>query len=135
MGRRNAAREQDVLIVTEADGNVEPCRLETDVLYVASPETIEAWELDYNQQAKHEKTGRHLQVVSERSKKPLKIFPDRSTLQGQSTEAIASQKQDAELTFMQSKNKRSSMLLWVGIICAILAVTIGVIVLLKMKGM
>ncbi len=133
MGRKLASRKQDVLILTEANTGVEYTQLETDVLYAASPETIEAWELDTNHQAKNELTGRYIQVVSERSKKPLRIFKDSPLLSGPSTEAIASQKQDAELAFLNTKSQKNSMLVWIGIICAILAVIIGLIVLLNLN--
>lgn len=133
MGRKLASRKQNVLILTEANTGVEYAQLETDVLYAASPETIEAWELDTNQQARDELTGRYIQVVSERSKKPLRIFKDRPLLSGPSTEAIASQKQDAELAFLNTKSQKNSMLIWIGIICVILAVIIGLIVLLNLN--
>ena len=122
-------RKQDVLVTTET-GHIEERQLETDVLYVASPDDIMAWELDPNQQSRDPKTGDYLQVVSERSKRPLKVFRGRPVLKGQSTDTIASQKEDEELSYILSKSAKNSMLLWLGIVCALIAVIIGIVVLM-----
>jgi len=122
--------KQEVMILTE-QGEIVFAKLPADTLYVASHDDLKAWELDSNQQAITEKNNR-LQVVSERSKKPIRVFRNRPVLNGKSTDVIANQKEDEELTVMERKSQKSSVLLWVGIICAIIAVTIGIIVLSNM---
>lgn len=122
----------NVLTVTETN-DIERRRGETDVLYVAFPDTTEAWELDAGQQAKHERTGEYLQVCSVKNKRPLQIFRNRPRISGQSVSNIAAQKFDEQIMVIQERNQKQSMLLWIGIICALLAVTISVIVLLKMR--
>src|SRR4030043_93435 len=133
MGKRHSSR-QDVCILTET-GDIVDMRLETDSEegYVASPDTLEAWELDFNQQCVDEKSGRYCQVISDRNKKPLKIFKNRPTLSGSTTETIASRKEDEELAFLNAHREKNKMLLWVGIIAALLAVVISIVVLVQLN--
>lgn len=107
------------MVLTETN-EIDWRKLPTDVLYAADVGALQAWELDTNQQARTEGKGEYVQLVSERSKKPLTVFKSRPKLQGRSTETIASQKQDEELTIVQTKSHKSSMLLWLGIITALL---------------
>jgi len=129
---KDKQKTQTLFVITETN-EVEIRELPTDILYAASPDTAQAWELDTNQQARGE-DGSYVQVVSERSKKAIKIFPSGSLLAGRSTDAIASQKQDAELAFMNKRGQKSSMLLWLGIITAIFAVTISIVLLYSLKS-
>src|SRR4030043_1025989 len=133
MGKRHSSR-QDVCILTET-GDIVDMRLETDSEegYVASPDTLEAWELDFNQQCVDEKSGRYCQVISDRNKKPLKIFKNRPTLSGSTTETIASRKEDEELAFLNTHKEKNKMLLWVGIIAALFAVVISIVVLVQLQ--
>lgn len=133
MGKRQKGGHQNVLLV-EGTSDIERHTLETDVLYVASPNSIEAWELDSNQQARHEVTGEYIQVCSVRNKKPLQIFRNRPRIKGQPVSVIAAQKFDEQMTVIQERNQKQSMLLWIGIICALLAVSVAGIVLFKMIG-
>jgi hypothetical protein len=133
MGKRHSSR-QDVCILSET-GDIDDMRLELDSEegYVASPDTLEAWELDFNQQCIDAKTGRFVQIISNRHRKPLKIFKERSTLKGSTTDTIASRKQDEELAFMNALREKNKMLLWVGIIAALFAVVISIVVLVTLK--
>ena len=133
MGKRRTDQKMNVAILTERLG-VEETRLDCDTLHIESPDTIEAWELDPYQLSRDEKKGNNLQVVSERNKKPLKVFRDRPAIAGRAIETIAGQKFDEEMTIIQERKQKQSMLLWIGIITAIIAVTIGIIVLVNMKG-
>lgn len=132
--RKQSSVDQNVLILT-AGSDVELCRLEANNLYMASPDTDppQAWERDFSQQAKDEKSGEFLQVVSVLSKTPVRIFRNRPALAGKSTDLISSGKEDEELTYMDARSAKNSMLLWIGIITALLAVTVGIIVLVNMK--
>lgn len=131
MGKRHSSR-QDVLLLTET-GDIADGKLDAAEGYVASPDTLEAWELDFSQQCKDVKTGRMCQVISERHKKPLSVFKNRPTLIGSSTDVIASRMQDRELAFMNSHREKNKMLLWVGIIAALLAVVISIVVLVRLN--
>lgn len=131
MGKRHSSR-QDVLLLTETgdmiDGKLD---VEDGSNHVASPDTLQAWELDYGQQCK-DRRGRFCQVISDRSKKPLQVYKERHVLKGQSTEVIASQKQDEELAFLNTYKERNKMILWVGIIAALIAVVISIVVLSRL---
>jgi hypothetical protein len=133
MGKRRRSARQDVKLLTEL-GDIVGLEFETEPGYIVSSDTVEAWHQDYNQQTKDEKRGRVFQVISERSKNPLKIFQERKPVKGQTTEVIASQTQDSELAFMNSKREKNKMLIWVGIIAALLAVVISIVVLVKLKS-
>ena len=111
---------------------MEDTSLGCDTLHIESPDTIEAWEIDPYQLSREEKTGKYLQVVSERNKKPLRVFKDQPIISSRAIETIAGQKFDEKMTIIQEQKRKQSMLLWVGIITAILAVTICIIVLVNM---
>lgn len=132
MKKKRRGSDDQAVCVLKQTGGVEFVSLETDTLYAASPESIEAWEIDPNQQARNEKDGVSLQIVSEISKQAIKIYPSWDALKGLSTDKIASKKQDEELAFMESRRSKNSMLLWLGIICLVLALTVGLIVLIKL---
>lgn len=133
MGKRHSSR-QDVCILTET-GDIVDQRLELDSEegYVASPDTLEAWELDFNQQCINIKNGRFCQVISNRHKKPLKIFKNRQVLQGSTTDVLASRKEDEELAFMNTRREKNKMLLWAGIIAVLFAVVISIVVLVQLQ--
>lgn len=133
MGKRRYGARQDVLLLTET-GDIDGFKLEAESAYIVSPDTVEAWELDYNQQVIHEKSGRNIQVISERDKKPLRVYRFRPTLEGQSTDVIASRTQDEELAFMNTVRAKNRMLTWVGIIAALFAVVISIVVLAQLKN-
>ncbi len=123
---------QHIFKVT-AKGIVEHSRLEVGTLCCASPDTFEAWELDYNQQAKDERTGEFVQFISSLNKQPLKIYTHRPQSQSQSTAQIAAQQFDEKMVQIHKEESKKSMLLWLGIIAAILLVIIGLIVLLNVQ--
>jgi hypothetical protein len=133
MGKRRQGARQDVLLLTEL-GDIVGLEFETEPGYIVSSDTVEAWHQDYNQQIKDERKGKVFQVISERSKNPLIIFHERKPVKGQTTEVIASQTQDSELAFMNSKREKNKMLIWVGIIAALLAVVISIVVLVQLKN-
>lgn len=131
MTRRNGCT-QDVLLLSET-ASVEFRSIEAEGLYAADHDMPGAWELDFNQQTKNEKTGEYLQVISARSKRPVQIFKNRPKMAGQSTQTIASNSQDRELTFQDRRKQKNSMVLWLGIIAVIFAIVISIIVLVNMK--
>lgn len=132
MSKRRSEASQDVLLLTEV-GDIAGFTLETVPGYAASFDTIEAWEIDLNQQAKDERSGNLIQVISERSKKPLIIFKDRPTLQGPSTNALASRKQDEAIAYFNNQREKNKLVTWVGIIAALFAVVISLVVLLRLR--
>lgn len=131
MGKGRSGR-QDVLILTETNSIVDD-RLNAEIGYAMSPDTVEAWALDSNQQAIDEETGNIVQVICERTYEPLIVFDLESqsgkSVVGKNVEAIASQKEDEEMAFMEQKKSRINMLLWIGIIATIFSLTISIIVL------
>ena len=131
MSKRQIERTQDVMIVNS--GDIERVKLEADVLYVSSPSTTEAWELDPNQQAQNEKTGQYTQFVTGTNRKPLKIFKNVPEQATKPLQTIAGQKFDEYFSYLEEKNQKQSMLLWIGIITVIIAVTIGIVVLVNMN--
>lgn len=124
-------KKQEVVIIT-AKGVAQHEVLEADSLCFTSPNTLEAWELDYNQQAKNEETGQFTQFVSSLNKQPLKIYENREQSESHATKVIAAQKFDEKLTQIQKDSESKSMLLWMGIITVVLAIIIGLIVLANM---
>lgn len=135
MGKRRQGR-QDVLILTETNSVVGQ-KLKAEVAYAVSPDTVEAWALDANQQAIAEKSKRFVQVICERTYKPVPVFnlneKDDGTV-GKNVNTIAQQKEDEELAFVEQHEAKDRRLVWVGIIVLILALTLGAIVLNRMGG-
>ncbi len=138
MGKKRS-RRQPVLILTETNSVVDDV-LEvppTDAGYAESPDTVEAWALDANQQALNQK-GEYVQVICERSFEPIRVFNlnngHKSDTIVHNVDTIASQKHDEELSFMEEKKSKSSQMLWLGIIGAIIALTFALVVLSSMKG-
>jgi Txe/YoeB family toxin of Txe-Axe toxin-antitoxin module len=132
MGKRHQGAHQDVLLI-ERTGDIADLTLDTELGYIASHDTLEAWEQDHNQQCKDSRTQKFVQVISDISKTPLMIFTNRPPLEGQSTNVIASRKQDEELAYMNSRKQKNSMVLWVGIAAALFAISITIAVYMKMK--
>lgn len=127
MGRRQ--RRQDVLILTETN-SVAESRLETEIGYAVSPDTVEAWGLNANQQAidRRKKPKGDIQVICERSFKPIQVFnleggnKDDAVI-GSNVNTIAAQKEDEALTFLEQKGaKRDWLLIILGVIAGILAI-------------
>lgn len=135
MGKSHS-RRQDVTLLTETNC-VEDKQLECGIVHAESPKELEAWGLDSNQQAKDERTGRYFQVVSSRSYIPLQIYrSDNKAPQvvGSNVTTIASQTEDEEMIFLEERQTRDSRVLWFGIIAALFAVVISLVVLLNMMG-
>ena len=126
-------KKQETVIVT-AKGIAEHDKLEVGTLCIASPDTFEAYELDYNQQARNEKTGQFTQFVSSLNKKPLKIFENRKQSRSQSTRSIAAQQFDEKLVQIHKGQQKQSMLLWLGIIILALIIIIGLVIFFNMRG-
>ena len=129
---KGRSRRQDVFILTETN-SIAGDRFETEVGYAVSPETVEAWALDRNQQGIDEETGNIVQTLSERSYKPLVVFDldseDSSKLAVKNVNTISSQQEDEEMALMERKKSKQSMLLWIGIVATIFALTISIMVL------
>lgn len=126
------AEMQDVIIIN-ARGIAKHDRLEVGNLCMASDETSEAWELDYNQQSKDAETGKMIQVISTLNKKPLRVFKSRPTIPGLSILSIAKQEFKASIMEIEEENSRKSMLLWLGIIIVLLLLIIGIVILTNMN--
>lgn len=133
MSKRKTDSTQDVILITGL-GDIFRHKFETQPGYVASHDTVEAWELDYNQQVLDESTGQYTQFLTEYSKKPIKIYKDRPALVGLSTKVLASREQDAEIAYSDTRRQKNSMLLWVGIIAVLFAVTMSIIALVQLKS-
>lgn len=126
-------KEQSVIIIT-AKGIAEHDKLEAGTLCFADPDRFQAWELDYNQQAKEENKGHFTQFVSTLNKKPLKIFDNRPQLRSQSANQIAAQQFDEQLVQVHQAKQKQSMLLWLGIISLSILLMIGLIVFFNIRG-
>ena len=122
---------QDVCILTET-GDIDDVRLEADVNYATRPDEIQAFVLDYNQQAKDEKTGRYVQTVSELSKRPLKVFRNVPVLPDQDTDTIADQKWDEAQAFRDHYHQKNSLLMWFAILAIMFALVISIMVLVRL---
>lgn len=122
------------IIKINARGVVKKDKLDVGYLCMSSPETYEAWEMDYNQQSKDAKTGDLVQFVSTLNKKPLKIFKNRPEITAQSILSIAKQEIRATIMEIETENQKKSMLLWLGIFLLALLLLIGIIILSNMGG-
>lgn len=127
-----AKAEMQEVIIINARGVATHQKLEVGNLCMASDDTSEAWELDYNQQSKDVKTGKLVQFISTLNKKPLRIFKNRPQIPGLSILNIAKQEFKASIMEIEEENHRKSMLLWLGIIIMSIIVTIALIILLNM---
>lgn len=120
--------KQNVIVIT-ADGFADHRKLEVGSLCFASPDDCEAWEIDYLQQSKDERTGKLFQFVSILNKRPLRIYKSRPQSKSQPTRDIARQQFYEQLLLIRKKKERQSMMLWLGIVLVILAIILGMLVL------
>ncbi len=127
----NHQKKVDICLNSET-GDAVDVRLNAGINHVETNDTAEAWGLDSSHQCKDSKTGRYIQFVSSLSCDPLPIYSGRPVLTTDMAD-IASQTEDQELNYVESGNGKSSQLLWVGICCAILSLTLLIAVLLKMR--
>lgn len=137
MGKRRQ-RRQDVLILTETNSAAES-QLEAEVGYAVSPSTFEAWGLNSDQQAEDDNSGGFIQVVSERSFIPVQVFnldkgKKNIKILGDNVNAIAAQKEDEELMFLERRRDNDRRFLWLSIIALILAAILAVIIMSNMEG-
>lgn len=108
-------------------------KLEVDVGGAVDFDELREWAIDSNQQAIDERTGEYVQFFSERSYKPVQIYSDYDiSFIGQNVEAIAAQTEDEELTSVANRKTKDSRLLWMGIIAALFAVVISIVVLVNL---
>ncbi|OGN90745.1 MAG: hypothetical protein A2Z70_01315 [Chloroflexi bacterium RBG_13_48_17] len=124
-------RQQTIIITPK--GTTEKEKLQVGSILIARPDTYEAWELDYNQQARNEKNGAFVQFVSSWNKTPIKIFENRPSIKGQSTQIIAAQQFDEKLTQTHKAQQHLSQLLWLGIFGALTVIIIGLVILFNMR--
>ena len=120
--------KQPATIMTERD-YAEDVNLESDIAYASLPKEILAWQLDYNQQAQDEITGKWVQTVSFRTKKPLRVFRSRPEIENPSTDIIAGEKFDEAMALLDTVKQKNSMLMWFAIIALFILVIISIIVL------
>src|SRR4030042_3608193 len=107
MGKKRSSR-LNACILTEAN-SVDDVELEGDVAHAESPKELRAWGLDSTQQVRDEKTGRSIQVISERSFKPITIFSgggESAQVVGKNVTTISSQTEDEELVFLEEKKSK-----------------------------
>lgn len=124
----------DVTLLNEA-GNVGEFELEHDIQYVVRPfPDLQAWEIDRSQQAKDEITGRWVQTVSDRSKKPIRVFRNSANNASRETDTIAGQKWDEALAFRDSVKQKNSLSIWFAIIAVVMLLIISIIALVNLKG-
>lgn len=120
-----------VMRIMQETGDVEDAKAEIDISNAALPKDLLTWEIDYAQQATDEITGKLVQTVSYRSKKPIRVFEDVQQIEEQSTNIIASEKFDEALALLDSFKQKNSLLMWFAIIALFLLVVISLVVLLK----
>lgn len=128
MGKNTIETKQDVLLLT---GNGNGVRVTFD----ASPDSIidfknnRAWELAYPQQCEEEKTGKTIQIISEVDQTPITIYRNRPELDSSSD--LFNRKVKEGLSTIEHTKNKTGMILWVGIVAALMAVTITAVVLVK----
>lgn len=130
MGKRRNGARRNVLLL--AGDDIVELQLDTEPGYIVSPDSLEAWEEDINQQF-HDRRGRNTQVISELQKRPLKIYQDKPENTGPGTAVLASRKQDEELSFTSKRKEKNKLLTWVAVIVAMLTVTLSALALMKYK--
>ena len=119
--------KQHIIEIT-AKGELLKDKLEVGTLCVADPKEFKAWELDFNQQARDERSGQFVQFVSSLNKRPLKIYRNRPQAPTQATRDIAAQQFDEQLEQVQSQHPKHTMVKWLGVIMVIeLMIIAGVI--------
>lgn len=122
----------DVLIMTEMN-SVDEDRLIAGVGYAVRQNDVRAWALDADHQAIDEETGRYVQLLSERTYRPIHVFPNghRSDIV-KNVSTIADQTEDEEMAILHEKQHKDSQLTWLGIIAVILLLVISIVVLMNM---
>jgi len=125
---------KQVIKVFSAQGAIGNRKLEMGTLCVADPDMFRAWESDYNQQARNEKTNQLTQFMSTLNKQPIKIYQNRPQSKSQSTVQIMAQQFDEKLVQVHEENHRQSMLIWLGIIILALTLSISLMALANMGG-
>ena len=110
-------------------------RLDVCSIHTESPGSAEAWGLDSDQQCMDRKTGRYLQFISSLSCDPITLYKaaDSTTIKTD-TSLLASQTEDQEMVYIEDGKSKTSGLLWVGICLALLTLTLGIIALIRVKG-
>lgn len=136
MGKKKRGGRQAVSILAESNSVVNDS-LDTGIGYTASPDTVEAWLLDMTQQALDEKTGDRVQVLSERSMEPVIVFDIENAQEirkryKRDISKIASQQEDEEISYMEQKKRGINRTLIFGIITALFALTISIVVLVNL---
>lgn len=125
----NKKPKQDICLLLETN-EVEDQRLYAETLHAESPDTAEGWLLDSSQMCRDEKTGRYMQFVSSRYGSPIKIYRGRNGRKSPvNIEDVSSQTEDQEMVFIDEKQNRDGRLLWMGIITAMLTLTVCIIAL------
>lgn len=123
----NKKPKQDVCLLLETN-EVEDQRLDAETLHAENPETAEGWLLDSSQMCRDERTGRYIQFVSSRYGSPIKIYRNRNGRKDQvKIDEISSQTEDQEMVFIDEKQNKDGRLLWIGIITALLTLTVCII--------
>lgn len=132
MGKRRQGARQDVLLLMEI-GDIVGFSLPTEPGYIVSADTLEAWGQDLNQQARDSRSNKSFQVISERQKRPLKIFKKKPSISEDNIDNIAKTKQDEELEFLNRRREKNRMFIWLAVITALFAVIISIVVLVQLK--
>lgn len=130
MGKRKLDEKQSVRLLSET-GTVTDIKLDADIGYVASHDTPEAWGLNRTQQAKELRTGQFIQLICERSGKPIQVFRNggsSNSIIGYDISTIAKQAEDRAQQESEQDKPKDSQLLWFGIITTIVAITFLLVV-------
>ena len=130
MGKRRLNEKQGVRLLSET-GNVVDIKFDADLGYVASPDTPEAWGLNRTQQAKELRTGQFIQLICERSGKPIQVFRNSGSTNdiiGYDISTIANQAEDRAQQESERDRPKDSQLLWLGIITTIIAIAFLLVV-------
>lgn len=133
MPKNTVETKQDVLLLT---GNGKGVRVTFD----ASPDSIidfknnRAWELAYTQQCIDERSGDAVQVISEIDQTPIKIYRSRPDLQSDASLDLFNRKVKEGLSTVEHSKNSNSMMLWLGIVAALITIAITAVVLVKVLG-
>lgn len=124
--------KQDVLLLTET-GDIVDMKLDADVGYVEARNSPEAWGLNRTQQARRLSTGRYVQLISERSGIPIRVFRNghsNNKIFGGDISTIAKQAEDRAEKEAEKGYHKDSRIVWLGIALTIAGISF-LIVLMK----
>lgn len=119
-------------MILTTSGDIAIAKREADVSFTKSEDDFN-WEIDYNQQVQDKKTGVMYQVVSEWSKRPMRIFYNRPVCESNGADALFIQEFDRAKARVEKDEPKHNTTLWSLMIALIFAVIISVFALIALS--